>query len=166
MFNARCQAEHLKGTPTVPVWNGVDRSADANQPAIGLWGARTTARNRSIRPAPATRPTARTIRKAGSGDPGQRHSSGKLRPCSGSCCPTWLRAPSHAVGRLSSAPASDRAGSVPDEASRFVGYRPNGVTTLARLPHLSRFALFVEPGYCERRKAPLAEFFGWISGSG
>lgn len=49
------------------------------------------------------------------------------------------------------------------EAVRYSGFGERGLTTLARLPHLSRFTLFSEPGYSERRRAPLAEFFAWVT---
>jgi len=41
-----------------------------------------------------------------------------------------------------------------------------GTTTIARLPHLSRFSLFTEPGYSTTRRAALQPFLQWITGAG
>jgi hypothetical protein len=50
------------------------------------------------------------------------------------------------------------------DGSRIMGLRGDGPVLLVRLPHLSRFALFAEPGYSEQRKAHLAPLFEWIAG--
>jgi hypothetical protein len=49
------------------------------------------------------------------------------------------------------------------EAVRYVAYAAGGNTTIARLPHLSRFTLFTEPGYSTSRKDRLRPFFAWIT---
>jgi hypothetical protein len=49
------------------------------------------------------------------------------------------------------------------DASRYDGFRKDEVTVLARLPHLSRFTLFSEPGYSGVRKAAMQPFFSWIT---
>lgn len=54
-------------------------------------------------------------------------------------------------------------GSYTCEAMRFDGYRDGETMTLARLPHLSRFSLFSEPGYSTTRRAALRSFFEWVA---
>lgn len=49
------------------------------------------------------------------------------------------------------------------EGTRFADFRADGVITLARLPHLSRFKLFSEPGYSSQREAALKPFFEWVT---
>lgn len=49
------------------------------------------------------------------------------------------------------------------EAVRYQDYATRGITTIARLPHLSRFTLFTEPGYSSARKDRLRPFFKWIT---
>jgi len=54
-------------------------------------------------------------------------------------------------------------GSYRAEASRYQGFTVDAATTVARLPHLSRFTLFTEPGYSSSRRAALNPFFDWIA---
>lgn len=49
------------------------------------------------------------------------------------------------------------------DATRFNDFAVRGATTVARLPHLSRFALFSEPGYTSIRRDALKPFFACIS---
>jgi hypothetical protein len=48
------------------------------------------------------------------------------------------------------------------EGRRFRNFLVTGAITIARLPHLSRFTLFSEPGYSLSRKEKLDRFFAWI----
>lgn len=67
-------------------------------------------------------------------------------------------------GRLSDLEHFDTGwGNYRCEARRYLNYRDTGSTTLARLPHLSRFTLFSEPGYTARRRGVLQPFFAWTT---
>lgn len=49
------------------------------------------------------------------------------------------------------------------EAARYRGFAADATTTVARLPHLSRFTLFTEPGYSSGRRDALKPFFDCIT---